>query len=69
MTTGYDYGSVLNAQSLAPDPGGSALQVCSGCGQAKPNHLSVCPLIPSSAIPEQTIAAVEDEEKKLGEAV
>jgi hypothetical protein len=69
MTTGYDYGGILSAQSLAPDPDGPALQVCGGCGQALPNHLSVCPLLPASAIPAQTIEAVNDEEKHLGEAV
>jgi hypothetical protein len=69
MTTGYDYGGVLSAQSLAPDPGGPALQPCSGCGQALPNHLSICPLLPSSAIPAQTIEAVNQEEKDLGEAI
>ena len=69
MTTGYDLGGVLNAASLTPDPGGPALQPCNHCGQALPNHLSICPLLPSSAIPQQTIEAVNDEEKKLGEAV
>ena len=69
MTTGYDLGGVLSAASLTPDPDGPALQPCPQCGQALPNHLSVCPLLPSSAIPAQTIEAVNDEEKKLGEAV
>jgi hypothetical protein len=72
MTTGYDVGGILSAQSLTHDPGGPALQICGGCGQPLDppgSHLSVCPLIPSSAIPAQTIEAVNDEEKKLGEAV
>lgn len=62
MTTGYDMGGLV--EGLGP--------VCGGCGQPlnpPGNHLAVCPLIPSSAIPEQTVEAVEDMEHKLGEAV
>jgi hypothetical protein len=69
MTTGNDFGGILSAQSLTHDPDGPVLQPCGGCGQALPNHLSMCPLLPAAAIPEQTIETVNDEEKKLGEAV
>jgi hypothetical protein len=69
MTTGYDYGGVLSAQALTPDPDGPTLQICGGCGQPLEAHLGICPRLPSSAIPEQTIEAVNQEEKNLGEAV
>jgi hypothetical protein len=46
-----------------------ALQLCTACGQVLPGHLGVCPWLAASAIPAQTIEAVNDEEKKLGEAV
>jgi hypothetical protein len=72
VTTGYDTGGIrpaLDDQAQTPI---AALQLCLHCGQALPSHLTVCPdlpQLPSSAIPPQTVEAVNDEEKKLGEAV
>jgi hypothetical protein len=74
MTTGYDTGGIIPRPGLDDQAKTTlpALQICTHCGQAAPAHLTVCPVLPqlpSSAIPEQTIEAVNDEEKKLGEAV
>ena len=75
MSSGYDIGGILSSQALTHDPDGPALQTCPQCGQALPNHLPVCPLLPPSpamsvpAVGPETLEAENDMQKKLGEAI
>lgn len=45
------------------------IQPCPECGQALPQHLTVCPSLGSPAVTPATLDAVEEQEKHLGEAI
>ena len=51
------------------------IQPCPDCGQATPLHLTVCPAlgapqpVGAPAVTPVTLAAVEQEEKNLGQAI
>lgn len=63
MSTGYDVHGLVPAN------------ICGGCGQPSPGHLSMCPALEppqptvSPAVTPETAAAVEEEQKHLGQAV
>jgi hypothetical protein len=63
MTTGYDVGGLVPANMCGTcgQPGGSHLSMCQELGTPQPTA--------SPAVTPATVEAVNEQEKKLGEAI